>query len=1080
MNKDPLLARLRSGAPQLSIRPNTRDRRRLASSAQQRLWFLGRLQGNAATYAVPLAYRVRGPLCTERLSEALTTIVARHESLRTALSEREGMLWQEPAAPMRIPVPVRQASGLVEANAIARAEAQIPFDLATPPLLRALCIGVGEQDTLVVFVFHHVAVDAWSLGLFFSELTVLWDAGPQGEPSLSALDVQYGDYADWQREWLRGPNAAAQRDYWRRQLSGSLPQLQLGQDNTVDQDQFDAGDVEHFRWDGDLVISLQALAEKEGTTPFVVLLAGFQTVLHRYSLQESIVLGVPVACRTQPQTEKLIGFFTNTLALHADFAENPCFSEVVGRCKETVLGALDAQELPFDQVVDALSLPRESMRNPLFRAMFVMQNTPTEVALRLSGLSVDEVSLHSGTAKFDLTLSVKLGPRGLEGEMEFSTQCFDRAWVTQLIRSFGNLLVDAVRRPRVAVAELSLLAPGEAERLVSSTNNDVIAYPADETITGLFEAQVRLVPDAVAIEFGGRTVTYADLEARANRLARVLHELGAGPESVIGVCMDRSIDLVVALLGTLKSGAAFAPLDPEFPVERIRQICEDAEPLLVLTQRHRRAKLSSLDVRLIEVDAIPHEGPARSLGLQVAPSQLAYVYYTSGSTGTPKGVLIEHRCAMNRLQWLRRRYPMSVQEGVLHKSPLIFDVAIWEIFLPLFSGATVVLAETGAEADPKRLSSLLQTKSIVLAHFVPSLLVTYLDHTRSTDYPALRWAALSGEAVPADLPDRFSTHCRAELHNQYGQTETSEVAVWEGGHRTRNGSVPLGRQVGVYRLYVVDAGLGLVPPEVPGELCVAGIDGLARGYHRRPALTAEKFVPNPFALKPGERLYRTGDLARFTADGVFEYLGRIDHQIKIHGCRVEAGEVESVLVKHRSVRTCVVMLRPNETDAHQLVAYVLSDNPDANALAAHADRWLPVFMRPAVYVFVDQLPRTASGKIDRDRLPAPVAADFAARGGAEEVQTPLEAELAIVWAKLLGLRRVGRSDNFFAIGGNSLNAVDVVSKIAGTFGVTISLREFFAVPTVRGLADAIQRCLESHVASLADEEVATLLGEANE
>ncbi|MHB8270277.1 non-ribosomal peptide synthetase [Bradyrhizobium sp.] len=1080
MNKDPLIARLRSGAPQLSIRRDTHNRRRLASSAQQRLWFLSHLQVNAATYAVPLAFHVRGPLCTDWLSEALTTIVARHESLRTALFEREGTLWQEPAPPMRIAVPLRQASGLAEANAMARAEVQIPFDLASPPLLRALCIGAGDQDTLVVFVFHHVAVDAWSLGLFFSELGALWDARSQGEPLLPVLDVQYSDYADWQREWLRGPNAVAQRDFWCQHLSGSLPQLQFGQGNAIDRDHLDAGAVEHFRWQGDLVIALQALAEKERTTTFVVLLAGFQTLLHRYSLQDSIVLGVPVACRTQPETEKLIGFFTNTLALRADFIGDPCFSTVVRRSKETVLGALDAQELPFDQVVNALSLPRESMRNPLFRAMFVMQNTPSEVALRLSGISVDEVPVHSGTAKFDLTLSVKVGPRSLEGEVEFSTQCFDRDWVTQLIRSFGNLLADAVLRPQVAVAELSLLAPAEAERLVSSTNSNVVAYPAAETIIGLYEAQVRLVPDAVAIEFGGSTVTYSDLDARANRLARVLHEQGAGPESVIGVCMDRSIDLVVALLGALKSGAAFAPLDPEFPVERIRQVCEDAAPLLVLTQQHRRPKLSSLDLRVIEVDKIPHEGPASSLGLQVAPSQLAYVYYTSGSTGTPKGVLIEHRCAMNRLQWLRRRYPLSVRDGVLHKSPLIFDVAIWEIFLPLFSGATVVLAEAGAEADPKRLSSLLQTNSIVLAHFVPSLLGTYLDHTLSTDYPALRWAALSGEAVPADLPDRFAAHCNTELHNQYGQTETSEVAVWEGGHRTRNGSVPLGHQVGVYRLYVLDAGLGLVPPGVPGELCVAGIDGLARGYHRRPALTAEKFVPNPYSLEPGERLYRTGDLARFTANGMFEYLGRIDHQIKIHGCRVETGEVESVLTKHCSVSTCVVMLRPNEMGAHQLVAYVVSDDPDANVLAAHADRWLPVFMRPAVYVFVDHLPRTASGKIDRDRLPAPIAADFAARGGAEEVQTPLEAELAIMWAKLLGLRRVGRSDNFFAIGGNSLNAVDVVSKIASAFDVTISLQEFFAAPTVVGLADAIQQCLESHVASLPDEEVASLLGKANE
>ena len=1079
-----LLERVRGGTATLAptLRPHAPDSRRLASAAQQRLWFLSRFEGDAATYAVPLAFHVRGELSVERLDRALTTIVKRHEVLRTALVERDGTLWQEPAPATAFSTRQLKASGLAAALEAARVEARVPFALDAPPLLRSTCFRMGPQDALLVLVFHHVVCDAWSLGVFFSELRAVYAAATAGDaaPPLPDLAAQYGDYAEWQREWLKGPQAQAQRAYWREQLAGVLPQMQLGRSRPAASARSYAGAVESFRWDKELAAQIEALAQKHRATVFTVLLSGFQALLRRYSLQDDLIIGVPVACRSLPETDGLIGFFTNTLAWRADFSTRQRFSTFLNRNAEQMLGALSHQELPFDQVVDEIKLTREAAQNPVFQAMFVMQNTTVDSTMQLPGLAVESVPLHSGTAKVDITCSMKYCPSGLEGEIEYSTESFDAVWARRLVSCFKNLLTDAARRPDAWLDELALFSPDEAAARINAARAGVETYPSEETIHGLFEAQARRTPAAAAIEIGGRVISYAELNERANRLAWRLKAAGAQPETLIGVCLDRSAELVVALLATLKCGAAFVPLDVGFPGERIRQICADAAPLLILTRERYRQTLADVGVPLLAFDAAEEAGPAVDPRVAVAGSNVAYVYYTSGSTGVPKGVTLEHGCAMNRLQWLRRSYPLGRGEGVLHKTPLIFDVSIWEIFLPLFVGATIVMADPGAEADPAHLSALLRTKRIVLAHFVPSMLATYLNHVAPAEYPALKWVALSGEAVPANLPEHFAAHFRAELHNQYGQSETSEVAVWEGGERAPNGSVPIGRQVGVYRLYVLDAGLGPVPPSVPGELCVAGLDGLARGYHKRPDLTAERFVPNPYAVVPGERLYRTGDLARMDEGGGIEYLGRADQQTKIRGCRVETGEVETALARHPDVRGCVVVARPDEDGANHLIAYVLGDAQSAAALGAHAEQSLPRFMLPAAYVFLDEFPRTPSDKVDRARLPAPCAADFAARSQKQEAQTSLEAEICALWREVLRLPDVGRTDNFFNLGGNSLKSVSVLSKIKQTFGVEVSVSDFFLAPTVAGLAAAVERALEQYVSSLSEAEAAQLLGEEAE
>jgi amino acid adenylation domain-containing protein len=622
-----------------------------------------------------------------------------------------------------------------------------------------------------------------------------------------------------------------------------------------------------------------------------------------------------------------------------------------------------------------------------------------------------------------------------------------------------------------------MLSDEESVELIRAANTNFEVYPDFLPIHAYIESQARRDPGAVAIEAGGETIRYGELNARANRLARRLMDAGAASESLVGICVERSIDLVVALLATLKAGAAFVPLDPGFPVERIRNICEDAGSRLVITQERHRAMLAELSASLIFVESAGSGESTANPDAPVSPDNIAYAYYTSGSTGRPKGVIIDHACAMNRLEWLRRRYPLGAGDRLLHKTPLIFDVAIWEIFGPLMAGATILMADPGAESDVAHIGKLLSAERTVFAHFVPSMLDAYLNYADQASYPDLRWVQLSGEAVPRRLFERFGEHFSSEFHNCYGQTETSEVAAWEGGQLEATTGVPIGKQIGVYRLLVLDECLNPAPPGVPGELCVAGVGGLARGYHSRPDLTAEKFVPNPYAITPGERLYRTGDLARLSEDGLIEHLGRIDHQTKIRGCRVEIAEVEAVLASHPSLRACAVIARPDETGANQLMAYLVSDRPSAAEIGAHAERLLPKYMLPAAYIFVEKLPLTSSGKLDRLRLPAPKASDFEARVCDQAPQTPLEMELAAIWRRILGLDRVGRADNFFIIGGNSLRSIQVLVRAKETFGIEVSVRDFFSSPTIEGLASFIERALVGMVASLSDAEAKARLEE---
>jgi amino acid adenylation domain-containing protein len=1047
-----LAARIRSDAGHAAILRRNSAKRRLASNAQMRLWVLDRMQDGAPTYSVPLAYKIDGPLSLERLDRALTIIVERHEALRTELVlGAADVLEQVVVPPRKVETELRHVRNLGEALAIASVEAAKPLRLDRSPLLRSLCIRTGDHEHLWLLVLHHAATDAWSIGLLWRELAALYD----GEVHLLKPPFQYADYADWQREWLSSAAAERQKEFWRDRLSGELPLLQLKRRQSEEASS-EIGSIEKCPFGLDLTSAVENAAAQLGTTPVVVLLSAFAATLHRITRQDQILIGVPVACRTLPETADVFGFFANTLPLRLFLEPRTSFADLVSQTAAALSEALQHQDLPFDEIVDALGITRQDGVNPIFQAMLAIQTISSDGDPHLPGVSVREVVVHSGTAKVDVTCSIRNTAQGLEGEIEYSADALEPHEGRRLVSGFLNLLASAVRDPEHHVGTLAMLSDKEACALIQRANENFERYGDASPVHLVIEEQIARTPDAVAIEHRGKALSYAELNIRANRLARHLATAGAGPESLVGICMDRSVAMVVAVLATLKAGAGFVPLDPRFPAGRIAAIANDAALVAIVTDSTRCPALASVGCTLIvEDDADGAEGSDLSVAVSIA--NIAYAYYTSGSTGKPKGVILEHRTAMLRLEWLRRRYPLSVGDRLLHKTPLIFDVAIWEIFGPLMAGATILLADQGAEADVREIASLLAMPNTVFTHFVPSMLEAYLDATRAQiPYPKLRWVALSGEAAASRLLHRYNRHFSSEFHNWYGQTETSEVTSWEGTTPTAASVVPIGKQIGAYRVYVLDSDLKPVPPGVPGEICVAGIDGLARGYLGKPALTAEKFVPNPYAVIPGERMYRTGDLARMLEDQTIEFVGRIDHQVKVAGCRVETEEVEAILNEHPSVRKCVVIAREASPGNTQLVAYLLGIDASSSTLREHVQRQLPQYMVPSAFVFLDQFPMTASGKLDRNHLPAPTEADLAVDADAPLPQGAVEREVAAIWQAVLKLGRIGRDESFFVAGGNSLKAIQVLARVEETFGVSLRVSRFWSAPTVGGLAKAIE------------------------
>jgi amino acid adenylation domain-containing protein len=1048
------------------------------SFAQRRQWFLHQLDPEISLYNMAAALRLRGRLDTEALRRGFTEILCRHEVLRTCFDDSNGEPVPIVHAPMDIDLPIIDLTELAAAERetraleLARQAAAQPLPLTSAPLLRCSLARLATDEHVLLFCMHHAAGDGWSMGVLVRELTALYQAFQRGLPSpLPRPPLQYSDFARWQREWLTGPTLDRQLAYWRQQLRGPLPTLELPTDHPRSNIQTYRGTTMTFTLSAELSAELAALSRHEHVTLFMTLLTAFAALLVRYSSCDDIVVGAPVANRTSPNLEELIGYFFNTLALRCEVPERLSFTEAVHRVRETVLDAFTHQDLPFELLVEELQPKRDPSRHPLFQVMFVFESAPT-IALRLPEIEVKPFETGSRSAKFDLTLFISQTERGLNGAFEYNTDLFEAATISRMIEHFRTLLDCIARNPDRRLSEHSILTAAERAAF-NQINATRVDRPVEDCLHRLIECQVARTPEAIAVVDDRCSLTFAEVNRRADMLAAQLRALGMGPEEVAGVCLERSVELVVSVLAVLKSGGAYLPLDPDYPADRLRFMLANARPRVVLG-RDQTLKRLPKDVK----SAHFLDPSTRENGQPVIadfPSadwhdHPAYVIYTSGSTGRPKGVVNTHRGICNRLLWMQDAYRLGASDSVLQKTPFSFDVSVWELFWPLMAGARLVMARPDGHRDPAYLVDVIEQRAITTLHFVPSMLRAFLRQPGLDRCRSVRQVICSGEALPFDLQERFFSRLGAELHNLYGPTEAAiDVTAW----RCRpNKPVVIGRPIWNTRVYVVDGQGRQAPEGVAGELYLGGI-GLARGYLGRPDLTAERFVPDGFGDEPGGRLYRTGDLARFRADGTLEFLGRRDGQVKLFGNRIELGEIEAALRQCSGVDNAAVIVR-----GESLVAYVIapSDAPTNAELRAHLRTQLPGYMVPASYVRMDHWPLTPNGKLDRAALPAPEhAAEFGGEGFVAP-RTPTEELLAGIWGQLLSQRDVGAHDDFFSLGGHSLLAIQVMGRMRQVFGVDLPLRSLFEMPVLSDLARQIDLARRSG-AQLARAPIARVSGD---
>jgi amino acid adenylation domain-containing protein len=1024
------------------------------SFAQQRLWFIDQLEPGNPVYNTPRAVRLRGTLNIAALERALTELIRRHEALRTTFRDLHGEPVQIIGKAEPFTITVEELSGLPEATLICE-EVQRPFDLSTGPLVRARLLRHSTDEHVLLLSLHHIVSDGWSMGVLVREVAALYEAYAIGaESPLKELNLQYGDYALWQREWLQGEVLDQQLAYWRRQLAGVPPVLELPADRPRPPVQTFRGAALPFKLAKELADELRALSRREGVTLYMTLLAGLQTLLARYTGQEDISTGTPIANRRRGELENLIGFFVNTLVLRTDLSGNPTFHELVQRVKETALGAYAHQDVPFEMLVEVLQPERSMSYTPLFQVLFVLQNAPQE-KLELSGLTVELLDIDSGTAKFDLMLSLEESEEGLEGTCEYSTDLFDEGTIRRLLGHFETLLESAVNNPDEHVSQLPLLPPSERRQLLDEWNATAERYPRDLCVHELFAQQAEQTPGDVAVIFEETQLSYRELNERANKLADRLRTFGVGPEQVVGVMLERSIEMIVGILATLKAGGSYMPLDPSYPRERLEFMIEDAKPAVILTPEG----LTATDY----TDQSRGSNPDSQLP--------CYVIYTSGSTGRPKAVVMPHRAAVNLISH-QIQSSGHVRLRTLQFASLSFDVSFQEIFSTLCAGGSLVLLRDEARRDAGELLRVI-TEQRVERLFLPFVALQHLaqEADREEHVPSsLRQVITAGEQlkITPQVTRLFQRLNGCTLDNHYGPTETHLATMWrlEGDAGTWAKLPPIGKPISNAQIYVLDDALQPVPVGVTGELYIGGAQ-LARGYLNRPDQTAERFIPHPFDHDGGGRLYRTGDLARYSANGVLEYGGRRDLQVKVRGFRVEVGEIEAVLKQHGSVKQAVVTVREDGAGRKRLVAYIVAARtsvPPASAeLRRHLKHKLPEYMIPSVFVRLDALPLTNSGKVDRRALPAP---EPGLEEREEEYVAPrsmVEEMLASIWSEVLGGVKVGVNDNFFELGGHSLLATQVMSRVRAAFGIEIALRSLFEQPTVEELAETIGEALRAGV-----------------
>jgi len=1053
-----------------------------ASFAQQRLWFLEQLVPGNPFYNVPTSVRLTGQLNISALEQTFNEILRRHEALRTSFKIIDQQPVQVLAPHLNVPLPVinlQQLSAVereTEAQRLTAQEAQRPFDLTQGPLLRVQLLQLDQADHVLLLTMHHIVSDGWSMGVLIRELGVLYTAFASNQPSpLPELPLQYADFAHWQREWLQGEVLSTQLAYWRQQLD-NLPVLELPTDRPRSAVQSYRGATQYLELSPLLTEALERLSQSAGVTLFITLLAAFQTLLYRYSGQTDIPVGSPIANRNRSEIEGLIGFFVNSLVLRTDLSGNPTFGELLNRVRDVALGAYAHQDLPFEKLVEELQPKRDLSHMPLFQVMFALQSAPTP-ALDFIGLNLKFSEVENKTAKFDLTLSMENTEQGLKGAFEYNTDLFNSDTINRMLAHFQTLLEGIVTNPEQRIATLPLLTETEKQQLLVTWNNNQVYYPQNQCIHQLFEAQVEQTPDAIALTFATQQLTYRELNYRANQLAHFLQKLGVGPEVLVGLCVKRSVDMIVGLLGILKAGGAYLPLDPTYPQERLNSILEDAQVPILLTQQRclehlgqqQRIQVICLDISIdyrdldlcsTYINRFTESKDGEMLQHQdnpissVTADNLAYTIYTSGSTGKPKGVQVQHNSLLNLVFWHQKAFEVSPTTRATQIAGVAFDACGWEIWPYLAAGASIHFPNEEILTSPEQLRDWLVSEAITLS-FLPTPLAERIlswDWHRDT---AMRSLLTGGDKLHqypgASLP--FT------VVNNYGPTENTVVTTSGIITAGQPAAVPtIGRPIANTQVYLLDTNLQPVPIGARGELYISG-DGLARGYLNRPELTAERFIPHPFSSKPGSRLYKTGDLARYRPDGNLEFLGRTDEQVKIRGFRIELGEIEALLAQHPAVRETVVIQSEEPLGNQRLVAYItpnLKPGFSISNLYCFLKQKLPEYMVPSIFRVVEALPLTPNGKVDRRALRAPELVRPELETAYATPQTSVEEILVEIWAEVLGLKQVGVHDNFFELGGHSLLATQLTSRIRDAFQVNVPVRTLFETPTAAGMAEYIE------------------------
>ncbi|MDB9526778.1 amino acid adenylation domain-containing protein, partial [Oscillatoria sp. CS-180] len=1060
------------------------------SDAQQRQWVLAQLEPNSPFYSIPTAVRVQGALSVDLLQHSLEQIIQRHESLRTAFKDADGQARIEIHTEVEIEIPLIDLTGLNEANQREQVreqlqrEARTPFNLSQAPLLRMRLLRLAEDDHVVLLSLHHIVTDGWSMGILVRELVQVYDALRLGQAaSLPPLPIQYVDYAAWQQQQPQDRHL----EYWQQQLQNVPPLLELPTDYPRPAVQSFAGDTYEFKLSAHQTQALQTLSQQQGTTLFMTLLAAFQVLLHRYSGVTDIVIGTPIANRPHTELEELVGMFVNTLVLRTDLSGNPRFEDLLRRVRDVALDTYAHQSVPFEQVMEALDVPRSWSHAPLFQVMFVLQNAGSALALEGRSLTIanppltdfdtalewQPLSMPSNTAKFDLTLSIKLEERGLKGTLEYRTDLFTADTIHRMAGHLRQLLQAIPQQLTSPIAALPMLAKGERKQL-GQWNQTQVDYPSHCCLHQLFEQQVEKTPQATALITNDQSLSYQDLNTRANQLAHYLQSQGVSSETLVGICMERTADMVVALLAILKAGGAYVPLDPAYPAERLAFILQDAQISLLLTSPTLSVDIP-VGISAIALDTLLKTGlselPTTNPISTPAAHHLAYVIYTSGSTGRPKGVAIEHHSPVTLCHWAKDVFSSEQLSGVLAGTSICFDLSIFELFVPLSWGGTVILAE-----NVLQLPELKAANQVSLVNTVPSATAALL---RINGIPtSVTTLNLAGEPLPPSLVQQlYAIPYIQHVFNLYGPSEDTTYSTY--ARMDEQATVaPIGRPIANTQAYVLDAHSQPVPIGIPGELYLSG-DGIARGYLNHPSLTAERFIPNPFAEKTDSRphneqriLYKTSDRARHLPNGALEYLGRLDNQVKIRGFRIELREIEIALLSHPMIEQVAVNPWTDENGTQRLAAYVVlkADNKTNNhppittnqsptinhqpSITFHSflANKLPNYMLPAVFVELAELPHLPNGKLDRKSLPIPKALDLASQGDAPRTET--EVMLAEIWRELLPVTQVGLHDSFFELGGDSILALQAIAK-AHQAGLQLTPRDLFQHQTIARLATVV-------------------------